>query len=76
MVETDKGFAYEIKDVYKLRNKTRIGESIRFKSDRNVRGDNEGKKKIVRGAVTAKFPYVFLLDTGETYSWVEYFLGK
>lgn len=79
MVETEKGFATEMKDIYKLRNKTRIGEFIRFKTDRfnrGIDGDTNKSVRVVRGVVVKKFPYVFLLNTGETYTWVDYYFGR
>lgn len=70
-----------IEDVHELRDKTRIGELIEFTSDKYARCDGFGYQpfknvKKVKGIVTAKYPNVFVLNDNNTFSWVEYILGK
>ena len=68
---------YHIVDVEKLRDKTKIGETIKFKIYRNYYFlDDAVVSGIVKGKVIAKYPHVFELDDGSTYSWVDYMLGK
>lgn len=68
-----------LSEIYALRDATKIGETIKFRSDRYYEVALSGwigKPKIVTGKVEAKFPNIFVLDNGEIYSWVDYMLGK
>lgn len=70
-----------VEDVNKLRDNTRIGELIEFTSDKYARCDGFGYQpfkdtKKVKGIVTAKYPNIFVLNDNETYSWVDYIIGK
>ena len=64
-----------IQEVYDLRNKTRVGDYIRFKNNRYKLG-HVGEVRTVRGTVIKKYPHIFMLSNGETYSWKDYFLGR
>lgn len=59
-----------VQSVRDLRNKTKIGDHIKFYIRRK---DFEG---FVEGKVANKFDHVFLMTDGRTYSWKEYLLGK
>lgn len=63
---------YTVHDIYELRKNTRVGESIKFKVDHAL----EDGTDIVKGKIAAKYPHVFMLTNGKTYSWVDYLLGK
>ena len=68
-----------LKEIHELRDNTKIGETIKFRTDRYYEVALSGwigKPKIVTGKVEAKFPNIFILDNGEIYSWVDYMLGK
>lgn len=70
---------YYLKDIYRLRDNTEIGDSIGFWSDRYFRTEAsgyQGEKRVVRGKIAAKYPHVFMLEDGSTYSWVDYMLGR
>lgn len=66
---------YMIQEVYDLRNRTRVGDYIRFKNRRYKRG-HDGEVRTVRGTIIKKYPHIFMLSNGETYSWKDYFLGR
>lgn len=74
---------FTIKDIDKLREETALGSVISFKTNRR-KGFNHDEgayaEKRVIGTVTAKYPRIFLIrDCGgneETYTWVDYLLGK
>ena len=66
---------YMIQEVYDLRNRTRVGDYIRFRNSRYKRG-HIGETGTVRGAGTKKCPRSFRWRSGETYSWNDYFLGR
>lgn len=59
-------------DVWKLRETTKIGSIVKFKVD-DIQPDNTD---VVKGKVKQKFPNVFVLDNGKTYTWVDYMLGR
>lgn len=65
--------------IHELRDSTKIGETIRFRSDRYYEVALSGwigKPKIIEAKVIEKYPNVFALDNGEVYTWVDYMLGK
>lgn len=74
---------YHIDDVKHLRNTTPVGATVRF-AIRRCEGYNNGsvgiswadKDRIVEGTIIKKFPFIFMLDNGRTYSWVDLLLGK
>lgn len=70
-----------IKDVYELRDNTKVGDLITFTSDKYARCAGFGYQnfkhiKNVKGVVTAKYPNIFVVNDNETYSWVDYMIGK
>lgn len=70
-----------IEDVHELRDNTKVGDLITFTSDKYARcagfGYQEFKNiKNVKGVVTAKYPNIFVVNNSETYSWVDYMIGK
>ena len=67
-----------LSEIHKLRDNTKIGETIRFKSNRYYEESLSGyigKPKIIKAKVTAKYPHVFALDNGEVHTWKDYALG-
>lgn len=72
-----------VEGIDRLRNDTPIGTYIEFKrsvsesvSTTGLRGISKGDLITVSGIVTKKFPNIFMLDNGKTYSWKDYMLGK
>lgn len=67
-----------LKEIHELRDNTKIGETIKFRTDRYYEialSGWIGKPKIVTGKVEAKYPHVFELDNGEVHTWKDYALG-
>lgn len=62
-------------DISHLLSKEQIGV---VKSSAN-KGDyisfQNGEEK-VEGVITKKYEYIFMLDNGRTYSWIEYIIGS
>ncbi len=67
---------FTVEDVKKLRDNTRIGTEIEFYTERYTEGLKANMKRIIKGKVIRKYSHVFELDTGETFAWVDYLLGK
>lgn len=70
-----------VNDVDKLRDNTKVGDTIEFMTDKYARYDgydHRGFKdtKKIKAVVKAKYPNVFVLDDGQIFSWVEYIIGK
>ena len=63
---------YTVQDIYALRKNTRLGDTVNFRVDHAL----EDGTDIVKGEVAAKYPHIFMLTNGKTYSWVDYFLGR
>lgn len=64
-------------DVKKLREDTAVGAEVRFiVPTSSVYVSNGRERKTVEGRVVAKYPYIFKLDNGKSYSWVDYLMGK
>lgn len=59
-----------------LREETPIGSLIKFKTNKSTWDNQDGRVVTVKGIVTEKYPYVFMLDNGRSCTWVEYLLGK
>lgn len=75
----DVDYALNVRDVEELRDATNIGDRIKFitydfvehkKTHIVERMENE-----VIGTVKEKYPYIFRLDNGKTYTWNQYALG-
>lgn len=68
-----------IQDIEDLRDSTPVGAYIKFEKEING-GDaiyhREKKPGIISGVIKAKFPRVFMLEDGRTFSWIDYMLGK
>ena len=69
-----------ISDIDALRDSTEIGETIKFTHDMtpsNIGSSAHGREKpvTIKGIIKAKFPHVFLLEDGRTFTWKDYFLG-
>ena len=63
---------YTVQDVYDLRKKTNIGDYIRFRRKTSY----QSNEITIRGFVVKKYPHIFMLSNGETYSWKDYLLGR
>lgn len=77
--EHERTGGFPLKNIHMLRDRTKIGETIKFRSDRYYEeglSGNEGKPRVITSKVVAKYPHVFELENGETYTWVDYMLGK
>jgi hypothetical protein len=61
-----------IEEARLLRQTTPVGSQVRFRTQ----DKNTGENKMVEATVIAVYPHIFMVHTGETYSWVEYMLGK
>ena len=76
---------YTVDDVAELRDRTAIGSYIEFnkviyKEDRVYDPKKDGRRVRIKGIVTEKYPNIFMLSredgSEETYSWVDYLLGR
>lgn len=70
---------YYLKDIYRLRDNTEIGETIKFRIEKTygfVGGGEVEVPGIIKGKVAAKYPHTFMLEDGSTYTWVDYMLGR
>jgi hypothetical protein len=63
---------YTVQDVYDLRKQTNIGDYIRFRRKTSY----QSNEITIRGFVVKKYPHIFMLSNGETYSWKDYLLGR
>lgn len=68
-----------ILDVDNLRKATPVGAYIQF--EKKVDGGDaiyhkQQKMGIISGVIQAKYPNVFMLEDGRTFSWKDYYLGK
>lgn len=63
---------YNVEDAYRLRDKTPIGSFIKFKKFDSYKRSNV----TISGVVTAKYPFIFILDNKLSCTWNEYLLGK
>lgn len=61
-----------VEEAYRLRDRTPIGSFIKFRNFNH----NSSLKATISGVVTAKYPYIFILDNKQSYTWNEYLLGK
>ena len=78
---TEKGVTggIPLSEIHRLRDTTKIGETITFRSDRYYEvalSGWVGKPRIITSKVMAKYPNVFQLENGEIHTWVDYMLGK
>ena len=67
-----------LEEIDALRDRTKIGETVKFRSNRYYEESLSGyigKPKIIKAKVTAKYPHVFELDNGEVHTWKDYALG-
>jgi len=68
-----------VAEIERLRDEIKIGETLKFWSDRYYEvglSGEIGDSRIVEGKVIAKYPHVFVLEDGHTYTWVDYILGR
>ena len=75
--EIEGGIPLEV--IHDLRDSTKIGETIKFRSNRYYEvalSGYVGKPRIIEAKVVEKYPNVFKLDNGEVHTWVDYMLGK
>lgn len=61
-----------------LRDNTPVGSFIKFRRHHSYDNNWDDSKKFERvsGVITAKYNYIFVLDNGRAYSWVDYILGR
>lgn len=65
-------------DIYKLedlKNRTEVGSYIKFFTSTMIMETGKFKTREVSGIVEEKYPYIFKLDDGKYYQWVDYMLG-
>ena len=77
--EKERDGGYHIEEIKALRDETKIGETIKFRSNRYYEiaiSGLVGKPRVIEGKVIAKYPHVFELDNGETHTWVDYIMGR
>lgn len=68
-----------ILDIDDLRDSTPVGAHILF--EKTIEGGDaiyhrQQKPGIISGVIKSKFPHIFLLEDGRTFSWKDYYLGK
>ena len=72
---SEKFAKHSVVSLEELKEQTEIGQYIGFHvAVMNIFGHWHVEK--VSGFVTEKYPYIFRLDNGQTYQWVDYMLGK
>lgn len=65
-------------DVTNLRDNTPVGSLIMFNKFNGCSTEWTPLKATgtVRGIVTAKYDHIFVINNNDTYSWVDYILGR
>lgn len=57
-------------DVENARAELNVGDIVSFTQPRPY-----GRRKTIRGTITGKFQYIFLLNNGKSYQYVDYVMG-
>lgn len=65
--------AFTTKDIDLLRKSIKVGDRISFV--RSGYRDRDSRIRIT-GTVKEKYPYIFSLEDGRTFTWVDYLIGK
>lgn len=68
-----------VEDVYRLRDTTNVGDIVTFRAVvyRRLEGyGGQTKPETIIGRVKAKYPHIFMLEDGRTFSWKDYLLGR
>lgn len=66
---------YDVDKLEELKDKTEIGSYIKFHASSMIFETGKFKTKDVSGFVEEKYPYIFKLDNGRYYQWVDYLIG-
>lgn len=65
---------FHTEDIFRFNEKTPIGKMIKFRTEVS---DELGHwvNKEVAGVVEEKYPFIFKLDDGRYYKWIDYMIG-
>lgn len=64
-----------ILDIEEFRDSTPVGTHIQFEKAMDIAVSRK-RPEIVSGIIKSKFPHIFMLEDGRTFSWKDYYLGR
>jgi hypothetical protein len=67
--------AFTVEKLEELKQKTKVGSMIKFKTTVLEDGTGHFIKSEVCGCVMEKYPHIFKLHDGRYYKWVDYLIG-
>ena len=66
---------FTVKSLNAIKNETQIGQFIKFHAtSMDLLGHHVTKE--ICGTVIQKYPFIFLLDDGNYYKWVDYLISR